>query len=138
MDRARLTAWTLTLAGLIPFVGCAALVLLTPDGARVWVEPLTVYGAIILSFLGGARWGRTMAGPEPDWLQLVLSNLPAVAAWLTFLPTVPDEFQLLVLIFGLIAMLYWDLRSAPVWYRNLRLTATGGAALSLLVVMQSF
>ena len=138
MDRARLTAWTLTLAGLIPFVGCAALVLLTPDGARVWVEPLTVYGAIILSFLGGARWGRTMAGPEPDWLQLVLSNLPAVAAWLTFLPTVPDGFQLLVMIFGLIAMLYWDLRSAPVWYRNLRLTATGGAALSLLVVMQSF
>ena len=138
MDRARLTAWTLTLAGLIPFVGCAALVLLTPDGARVWVEPLTVYGAIILSFLGGARWGRTMAGPEPDWLQLVLSNLPAVAAWLTFLPTVPDEFQLLVMIFGLIAMLYWDLRTAPAWYRDLRLTATGGAALSLLVVMQSF
>ncbi len=138
MDRARLTAWTLTLAGLIPFVGCATLVLLTPDGARVWIEPLTVYGAIILSFLGGARWGRTMAGPEPDWLQLVLSNLPAVAAWLTFLPTVPDEFQLLVMIFGLIAMLYWDLRTAPVWYRNLRLTATGGAALSLLVVMQSF
>lgn len=138
MDRARLTAWTLTLAGLIPFVGCAALVLLTPDGARVWIEPLTVYGAIILSFLGGARWGRTMAGPEPDWLQLVLSNLPAVAAWLTFLPTVPDEFQLLLMIFGLIAMLYWDLRTAPVWYRNLRLTATGGAALSLLVVMQSF
>jgi hypothetical protein len=137
MDRARLTAWTLTLAGLIPFVGCAALVLLTPDGARVWIEPLTVYGAIILSFLGGARWGRTMAGPEPDWLQLVLSNLPAVAAWLTFLPTVPDGFQLLVMIFGLIAMLYWDLRTAPVWYRNLRLTATGGAALSLLVVMQS-
>ncbi|WP_425991877.1 DUF3429 domain-containing protein [Brevundimonas sp. TWP2-3-2] len=138
MDRARLTAWTLTLAGLIPFIGCAALVLLTPDGARVWVEPLTVYGAIILSFLGGARWGRTMAGPEPDWLQLVLSNLPAVAAWLTFLPTVPDEFQLLVMIFGLIAMLYWDLRTAPAWYRDLRLTATGGAALSLLVVMQSF
>ncbi|OYX55744.1 MAG: hypothetical protein B7Y86_12390 [Brevundimonas subvibrioides] len=137
MDRARLTAWTLTLAGLIPFVGCAALVLLTPEGARVWIEPLTVYGAIILSFLGGARWGRTMAGPEPDWLQLVLSNLPAVAAWLTFLPTVPDGFQLLVMIFGLIAMLYWDLRTAPVWYRNLRLTATGGAALSLLVVMQS-
>ena len=79
-----------------------------------------------------------MAGPEPDWLQLVLSNLPAVAAWLTFLPTVPDEFQLLVMIFGLIAMLYWDLRTAPAWYRDLRLTATGGAALSLLVVMQSF
>ena len=138
MGRARLTAWTLTLAGLIPFVGCAALVFLTPDGARIWVEPLTAYGAIILSFLGGARWGRTMAGPEPDALQLVLSNLPAVAAWLTFLPTVPDECQLLVLIFGLIAMLYWDLRTAPVWYRNLRLMATAGAAVSLFVVMQSF
>lgn len=137
MGRARLTAWTLTLAGLIPFVGCAALVFLTPDGARIWVEPLTAYGAIILSFLGGARWGRTMAGPEPDPLQLALSNLPAVAAWLTFLPTVPDEFQVLVLIFGLIAMLYWDLRTAPAWYRNLRIIATAGATVSLFVVMQS-
>lgn len=137
MDRTRLAAWTLTLAGLIPFVGCAALVFLTPDGAGVWVEPLAAYGAIILSFLGGARWGRAMASPELDSLQLVLSNLPAVAAWLTFLPTVPDEFQLLVLIFGLIAMLYWDMRTAPVWYRNLRLMATAGAMLSLFFVMQS-
>ena len=63
--------------------------------------------------------------------------LPAVAAWLTFLPTVPDEFQLLVLIFGLIAMLYWDLRTAPAWYRNLRIIATAGATVSLFVVIQS-
>ncbi len=138
MDRGRTTAWALTLAGLIPFAGCATLVFLTSEGARVWVDPLTAYGAIILSFLGGARWGRTMASPHPDPVQLILSNLPAVAAWLTFLPTVPDEFQLLVLIFGLLAMLYWDLRTAPGWYRNLRIVATMGAMVSLFVVMQSF
>lgn len=137
MLNARTIAWSLALAGLIPFVGCAALVLFAPGAGEAWLTPLGAYGAIILSFLGGARWGRELAAPQPRALPLVLSNLPAVAAWLTFLPTVPHEFQLLVLIFGFIAMLYWDWRDQPSWYRPLRIVATVGAVLSLGVVMQS-
>lgn len=134
MDRTRMTAWGLALAGLIPFVGLAALITLIPREGQRWVEPLTVYGAIILSFLAGARWGKAFER-DPRPATLILSNLPPVAAWLTFIPGVPAEFRLLVLIFGLIGMLYWDFGPSPVWYRNLRIIATMGATLSLGVVM---
>ena len=135
MSPARTVAWGLALAGLIPFVGCAALFLLQPRTGDLWAQPLAAYGAIILSFLGGARWGRALADPRPRIGPLLLSNLPAVAAWLTFLPGVPGALQLGVLMAGLVAMLVWDWPSAPGWYRALRLTATVGAVLSLGVVL---
>lgn len=131
----RIVAWGLALAGLIPFVGCAALFVLKPQTGDLWVQPLAAYGAIILSFLGGARWGRALAEPQPRVATLLFSNLPAVAAWLTFLPGVPAALQLGVLMAGLAAMLVWDWPSAPGWYRALRLTATVGAVASLGVVL---
>lgn len=136
MDRTRMTAWGLTLAGLIPFVGLAGLIVLRPDEGARWLEPLTVYGAIIVSFLAGTRWGKGLSERDPRPATLLLSNLPPVAAWLTFLPGVPYAFRLLILIFCLIGMLFWDYRSSPAWYRNLRIVATTGAALSLGVAMQ--
>jgi len=137
MRNLRIAAWTLALAGLIPFVGCAVLFVIQPQTGDLWVRPLVGYGAIILSFLGGARWGRALAGPQPRIAPLVFSNLPAVAAWLTFLPGVPEALQLGVLMAGLVAMLAWDWPSAAAWYRTLRLTATVGAVLSLGVVLAS-
>ncbi|AQR63228.1 hypothetical protein BZG35_17420 [Brevundimonas sp. LM2] len=135
MSPVRTVAWGLTLAGLIPFVGCAALFVLSPQSGDLWVLPLAAYGAIILSFLGGARWGRALAEPAPKVAPLILSNLPAVAAWLTFVPGVPQALQLIVLMAGLVAMLAWDWPSAPGWYRALRVTATVGAVASLGVVL---
>lgn len=135
MRNVRIVAWALALAGLIPFLGCAALFVLRPETGDLWVGPLAAYGAIILSFLGGARWGRALAEPQPRVGTLILSNLPAVAAWLTFLPSVSAALQVGVLMVGLIAMLAWDWNSAPGWYRALRLTATVGAVLSLGVVL---
>lgn len=135
MSPVRTVAWGLALAGLIPFVGCAALFVLQPQTGDLWIRPLAAYGAIILSFLGGARWGRALAEPRPGVATLLLSNLPAVAGWLTFLPGVPEALQLGVLMVGLAAMLVWDWRSAPGWYRALRLTATVGAVASLGVVL---
>ncbi len=146
MGRTRLTAWALTLAGLVPFVGLAGWILLNRDDGPRWLEPLTVYAAIIVSFLAGTRWGKGLAGSrwgkglaerDPRPATLILSNLPPVAAWLTFLPGVPYEFRLVVLIFALVAMLYWDFRAAPPWYRTLRSVATAGAVLSLLAVVQA-
>ena len=61
----------------------------------------------------------------------MFSNLPPVAAWLTFLPAVPDRMQFLVLMIGLGAMLYWDVRGANDWYSRLRWVATLGAVASL-------
>lgn len=131
MDRTRQTAWALTLAGLLPFVAGAGLIVFDrADGAR-WIQPLAAYGAIILSFLAGTRWGKGLAERDPRPATLILSNLPPVAAWLTFLPGVPDRVQLAVLMGGLLAMLYWDVRGSTDWYARLRWTATIGAVLSL-------
>jgi hypothetical protein len=135
MRNVRIVAWALAIAGLIPFVGCAAQFVLRPATGDLWVEPLAAYGAIILSFLGGARWGRALGEPQPKVGALIVSNLPAVAAWLTFLPSVPAALQLGVLAVGLLALLIWDWPSAPGWYRALRLTATAGAVLSIGVVL---
>lgn len=131
MDRTRLTAWTLTLAGLVPFFAGAVLIVFHPAEAARWVEPLAAYGAIILSFLAGTRWGKGLAERDPRPATLILSNLPPVAAWLTFLPGVPDRLQLAVLMAGLVAMLYWDVRGSTDWYARLRWVATSGAVLSL-------
>lgn len=137
MDRTRLTAWGLTLAGLIPFVGLAGWILLKRGESAEWLDPLTIYAAVIVSFLAGMRWGKGLAERDPRPATLILSNVPPVAAWLTFLPGVPYEFRLVVLIFALVAMLYWDFRASPPWYRTLRSVATAGAVLSLLAVMQA-
>lgn len=134
MDQTRMTAWGLTLAGLLPFATGAILIVFgREDGVR-WMEPLAAYGAIILSFLAGTRWGKGLAERDPRPATLVLSNLPPVAAWLTFLPGVPDRLQFVVLIIGLGAMLYWDVRGENTWYSRLRWVATIGAAASLGVV----
>lgn len=138
MDRTRLTAWTLTLTGLIPFLAGAGLIVFNPGDAVRWVEPLAAYGAIILSFLAGTRWGKGLAERDPRPATLIFSNLPPVAAWLTFLPGVPDRLQFLVLIIGLGAMLYWDVRGSNDWYSRLRWVATLSAAASLAAVALLF
>jgi hypothetical protein len=53
-------AWALGLAGLIPFVALALLVALNPRIKEEAASALLAYGAIILSFLGGIRWGFTV------------------------------------------------------------------------------
>ena len=138
MNSTRTTAWGLTLAGLLPFMAGAVLIVFDRnDGAR-WAEPLAAYGAIILSFLAGTRWGKGLAERDPRPATLILSNLPPVAAWLTFLPGVPDRLQFLVLMIGLGAMLYWDVRGSNDWYSRLRWVATVGAVASLGTVALLF
>lgn len=51
------SAWLLGLAGLIPFVTAAGIVWFDPENRNEAVSAITAYGAIVLSFLGGIRWG---------------------------------------------------------------------------------
>ncbi|WP_333832852.1 DUF3429 domain-containing protein [Rubrimonas sp.] len=125
----------LGLAGLIPFVGLAALAHLAPgSGARSW---LAAYGAVILSFMGGCRWGfaATGMGEGPAVRPLVLAVAPALYAWLSLRAPAPFDMELLAL--GLLALYLADLKltkdgGAPHWWPALRLPLTLGATLSLL------
>ncbi len=122
------------LLGLIPFLALPLLVLAIPAQGEAWLNLLSFYGALILSFLGGARWGLAIDRPVPSALTLSLSMLPTLTAFavLGLLPGQLD-LQLGVLFISLILQGIWDIRShgLPSWYPRLRTILTLVAALGL-------
>jgi hypothetical protein len=135
-------ALVLGLAGLIPFIaGAAALWVplppLTPDPG---LKLVTVYGAIILSFLGGIRWGTAIGpyGTRRQGMELaasVLGSLAGLAA--VFIPAVP---ALTLLIAGFLMQALWDVTSVeagrlPQWFGKLRMLLTAGAVISLTATL---
>ena len=125
-------AWGL--AGLIPFLGLPMLSLAAPELSPGCDRALGLYAAVILSFLGGARWGREVASAAPDPRLIAFSMAPSVAAWgLALLPPGHAGLQLAGLAGALVLHLLWDLRSQglPGWYPRLRLILTAGAVAGL-------
>ncbi|MCX6023659.1 MAG: DUF3429 domain-containing protein, partial [Chloroflexi bacterium] len=106
-------ALLLGLAGLIPFLGgAAALWAMLPGVApERGLQLIIAYGAIILSFLGGIRWG-TAIGPYDtrrqglEFAASVLGSLAGLAA--IFIPAVP---ALTLLIAGFLMQALWDVTS---------------------------
>lgn len=140
--RIPVSAFALGLAGLIPFAAGAVsqwlpLPLLTADTG---LKLIITYGAIILSFLGGIRWG-TAIGPFDERRQAlefsasVLGSLVGLAA--VFTAAVP---ALSLLIAGFLMQALWDLMSVeggrlPQWFGKLRMLLTAGAVISLVVAL---
>jgi Protein of unknown function (DUF3429) len=124
------------LAGLIPFLGLPLLGWNRPDLAADCVRWQALYGALILSFLGGARWGQAVQAARPSPLVVSISMLPSIAGWFLLL----SEYDLgraavlKGLAGALIAHWLWDLNSAglPAWYPRLRAILTVGAVAGLL------
>ena len=132
----------LGLAGLIPFVaGALSLWSLVPGLAAATGLRLEVgYAAIILSFLGGIRWG-TAIGPYGgrrqglDFTASVLGALAGLAA--IFLPAIG---ALTLLIAGFLLQALWDVTSVesgrlPQWFGRLRMLLTAGAVMSLVAAL---
>ncbi|GMG84099.1 hypothetical protein LNKW23_33130 [Paralimibaculum aggregatum] len=143
-DRVPASAAWLGGAGLLPFFGLAAAHWAVESG--LLPMPLTFrtgpalasYAALILSFMGGCRWGfeSIRAAPEPTAKKLVVSVVPALYAWVALLFDVPMACAALALGFSL--LLAADLAlaqegGAPRWWPRLRWPLTLGAVLSLLL-----
>lgn len=116
--------------GVAPFAAASAA---TVAGVRLGpFDPrltLCAYGAAILSFMGGVRWGAAMmaGGSRPS--AYAISVLPALTAWVSLL--LAPTLALAVQIGGFAALLAYDLQGerrgeTPPWYGRLRtpLTAT--------------
>ena len=57
----------LGLGGLVPFLGCGFFAVSAADPAATgWLQALILYGAVILSFLGGVHWGLALSDARPD------------------------------------------------------------------------
>ena len=92
------------------------------------------YGACILSFVGGVRWGLTLpegSSQGPDWHNLGFSVIPPVLAWggLLIAPTLGS----LTVMGGLALTGYMDIAmwGYPNWYKGLRFCLTFLTILSL-------
>ena len=127
--------------GVLPF---AALTLLAaygsdlPGGAPLGL--LVLYGAIILSFMGGAQWGLAMVTAAEDAgalaRRLAISVMPALAGFGLWFA--PPKLAALGLAASFVLLLAYDRATAragtaPPWYPALRLQLTLAVIACLLL-----
>ena len=150
MNEAR-TANMLTLAGAIPFVGLTVL-MFTGIAHSIRVDVATVllflYAALILSFLGGIRFGMEVRDAADDGaVNLVWSVVPSLIGWfllaLTYANAMASNMGFLgwgLAFFALAFVLqyFWDAAStrsgeAPDWFGPMRARITFVVVPTLLV-----
>lgn len=90
-DQKILKTWASILgySGTIPFISLAVILVLADAPLGIVVaSALHLYGAIILSFLGGLHWGRIACKqeikPSDKWF-LLYSVIPSLIGWSSFL-----------------------------------------------------
>ena len=131
----------LTLAVMAPFAAGAGVMWAAQADPVLQAQyglALLAYGAVILSFVGGLRWGAEVAGREaPRAKVLGLSVLGSLAAWALVLYGVLGALGWQVFAAAAGAHLLhgvWDTgaQGLPAWMRRLRAIGTFGAAAALL------
>lgn len=124
------------LLGIIPFWSLPIATLLAANWTGVAAAVEAVYAALILSFLGGARWGLAVRDAEPDPVIVGLAMTPTLAglATLVFLHGAA-RLQLPVLAAALALSWGWDAtaKEMPPWFARLRTGLTLGAVGGLCV-----
>ena len=126
-------------AGVIPFAALAAIFALSPATlAERALDGFLIYGAVILSFLGGIRWGAACSSASERAGALAISVLPSLwAAFFLWWPDAKSAAWGLLVGFLLLGIADW-LRPGimvPAWMRPLRARLTGAVALCHLPVV---
>jgi hypothetical protein len=146
------TVTGLALLGFLPFGFFTSLLLVDPGlietdtgaAARLAggvVVALKVYSAIVLSFIGGIRWGIAIIqkeGGQEENEALILAAGPSVIGWFAFFMGEPWSFAVFAVAFA--ATGWWDSRLAgnkgvPEWFGRLRLLLT---ALVMVTMISAF
>nr|XP_020474020.1 transmembrane protein 69-like [Monopterus albus]XP_020474021.1 transmembrane protein 69-like [Monopterus albus]XP_020474022.1 transmembrane protein 69-like [Monopterus albus] len=131
----------LGLSGLIPFVSAPLLMNVTQSFIPEVAYAQVVYGACIVSFFGGARWGFAIppgSPAQPDWMNLANSVVPSLLAWLALLCRDNIAEGALVIIMGLGLSLHYDLTllpGYPAWFKALRTVLTLVTTFSLVATL---
>ncbi len=138
-------ALVLGAGGVLPFAALATAALLGLDWRYglpndTFRAALVGYGAVILSFLGGVRWGIGLRhGDAPGRTAfLVISVVPALAAWVALMLPRPHDLALLIASFLALAVIDVAMvrgGHAPAWYATLRLALTAAVVLVLIVAL---
>lgn len=111
-------AWS----GVLPFALAVAAAMVMPASAEFAAAVFVSYGAVILSFLGGARWGRALAGSAGPG-RFVEAILPSLIGFAALLLLHVAWMALSLLATGFAIWLVIDQRD-PLWspaYKQMRL-----------------
>lgn len=128
-------------SSMIPFVSAPLLMAFTETYIPELAHAQVVYGASIVSFSGGARWGFALpegSPAKPDWLNLANSLVPCIIAWLAVLFSHNIIQSGMLVIIGLGISLHYDLALLPTypsWFKALRTILTTVAFFSLLATI---
>ncbi|RAK54386.1 DUF3429 domain-containing protein [Phenylobacterium soli] len=149
MDEARIVSrdeappfalWAIAVLALSPFPASAiAYGYGPPDIARPALTLIMTWTAVVLSFLGGVRWGMETLLPQPRWYRQVISVLSALAAWLLLLARhrFPDTWILTGAIAAFLLQWLFDHQGpdVPARYPKLSTAITAAACVSLAVCL---
>lgn len=129
-------------SGLLPFLALTALHLSAYQlPRRTALEDFLIYGAVILSFLGGIRWGTAAAFASRPGPALLFAVVPSLWAAF-FLWWTSPEVAVAGLMAGFVLMgladWWWPGVRTPAWMRGLRLRLTVVVSLCHLAVMAGF
>jgi hypothetical protein len=134
--------WTIALLALAPFPISAALYAYGPaQFAQGALTALLSWSALVLSFLGGVRWGLESARAAPRWTRLSASVVSSIAAWALLMGR--DHLIAAWLIGGFMGafILQWlfdhTAPDVPARYPRLSTVLTAGACVSLAVALES-
>ncbi|XP_018532817.1 transmembrane protein 69 [Lates calcarifer] len=141
LSQAPKPALYLGFSGLIPFLSAPLLMAATQSFYPEVAYAQVVYGASIVSFLGGARWGFAIppgSPAQPDWMNLGNSVVPSLLAWLALVCRDNIAEGALVVIMGLGLSLHYDLTllpGYPAWFKAMRTVLTLVATFSLVATL---
>lgn len=117
----RLLGWS----GTLPFIAAVGVAAVDPNLRPVALMAFIAYGAMILSFLGGTRWGSGLAGGSPP-PRFVKSVTPSLLAFAALLLVHAPAWSLSLLALGFLVWALIDIAD-PGWpdaYRRMRLGIT--------------
>ncbi len=133
--------WVIALLSLSPFPVAAALYCYGPPqlhGPAMY--GLLTWSAMVLSFLGGVRWGLETREPRPRVPRLLFSALAAVAGWVVLMARgrLEDGWILGAFIGAFLIQWLFDHQApdTPSRYPMLSTALTSGACVSLALALE--
>ncbi len=140
------TPLLLGIGGLLPFAGLSLALVggftlpLFEDADSMRVA-LVGYGVVILSFLGGVRWGlaitETASGNAKANRDYIIAVIPALIGWFAWFQVSPADLWWLAAAHVVLGLFDYGLACriiVPEWHGRMRLALAGAAALCLALV----